>query len=81
MLERLQHRRPFQQQLLKAHALKQDILFFEAEQAEKYRENPVCGSCSEQDREGKEKGAKHVPLTTPGAAEQAEKPIEKIALS
>lgn len=76
MLEGLQQPGTSQQQLLKAHALKQDILLLEAEQAEKYREDLICGICSEQDKEGKEKGAKHVPLTTPGAAEQAEKPIE-----
>lgn len=57
-----------QQQLLKAHTLRQDIFFLKAEQAEKYRKKPACGGCSGWDREGKEQGAECVPLTIPGTA-------------
>lgn len=81
MLQGLQQPGASPQQLLKAHALKQDIFFLKAEQAEKCWENPACGGCSGWDREGKEQGAEHVPLITPGAAEQAEKPTQKIISS
>lgn len=57
-----------QQQLLKAHTLRQDIFFLKAKQAEKYRKKPACGGCSGWDREGKERGAECVPLTIPGTA-------------